>query len=135
MHNVVWGCAEILPEAVLKRQPFCSQEFHEREVARFFCFDCQVCICQICIVTDHQKHKVVLLNKAALEEKDNIMCGVKLIKNKESELCEVIKKYEKTISTLQRSVAMAKREVSRVAEEIITEIREREPRGNTRINI
>ena len=113
-------------EAVLKRQPFCSQEFHEREVARFFCFDCQVCICQICIVTDHQKHKVVLLNKAALEEKDNIMCGVKLIKNKESELCEVIKKYEKTISTLQRSLAMAKREVSRVAEEIITEIRERE---------
>ena len=85
-------------EVVLKRQPFCSQEFHEREVTRFFCLECQVCICQICIVTDHQNHKVVLLDKAALEEKDNIMCGAKLIRNKESELCEVIKQCEETIS-------------------------------------
>ena len=113
-------------EAVLKRQPFCSQEFHEREVTRFFCLECQVCICQICTVTDHQNHKVVLLDKAALEEKDNIMCGAKLIRNKESELCEVIKQFEETISKLDSNVATAQREVSRVAEEVIAEIRERE---------
>ena len=113
-------------EAVLKRQPFCLQEFHEREVTRFFCLGCQVCICQICIVTDHQNHKVVLLEKAALEEKDNIMCGAKLMRNKESELCEVVRQFEETISKLERNVAIAKREVSRVAEEIIAEIRERE---------
>ena len=113
-------------EAVLKRQPFCSQEFHEREVTRFFCLECQVCICQICIVTDHQSHKVILLEKAALVEKDNIMCGAKLIRKKESELCEVIKQCEETISKLESNVAIAKREVSRVAEEIIAEIRERE---------
>ena len=113
-------------EVVLKRQPFCSQEFHEREVTRFFCSECQVCICQICIVTDHQSHKVILLEKAALEEKDNIMCGAKLIRKKESELCEVIKQCEETISKLERNVATAKREVSRVAEEIIAETRERE---------
>ena len=113
-------------EAVLKRQPFCSQEFHEREVTRFFCLECQVCICQICIVTDHQNHKVVLLDKAALEEKDNIMCGAKLIRNKESELCEVVKQFEETISKLESNLSTAKREVSRVAEEIIAETRERE---------
>ena len=113
-------------EAVLKRQPFCSQEFHEREVTRFFCLECQVCICQICTVTDHQNHKVVLLDKAALEEKDNIMCGAKLMRNKESELCEGIKQFEETISKLESNVATAQREVSRVAEEVIAEIRERE---------
>ena len=113
-------------EAVLKRQPFCSQEFHEREVTRFFCLECQVYICQICIVTDHQNHKVVLLDKVALEEKDKIMCVAKLMRNKESELCEVIKQFEGTISKLESNVATAKQEVSRVAEEIIAEIRERE---------
>ena len=113
-------------EAVLKRQPFCSQEFHEREVTRFFCLDCQVCICQICRVTDHQNHEVVLLEKAALEEKDNIMCGAKLIRNKESELCEVVKQFDETISKLESNVATAKEEVSRVAKEVIAEIRERE---------
>ena len=113
-------------EAVLKRQPFCSQEFHEREVTRFFCLECQVCICQICTVTDHQNHKVVLLERAALKEKDKIMCGAKLIRNKESELYEVIKQFEETTSKLESNVATAKREVSRVAEEVIAEIRERE---------
>ena len=113
-------------EAVLKRQPFCSQEFHEREVTRFFCLECQVCICQICRVTDHQNHEVVLLERAALKEKDKIMCGAKLIRKKESELYEVIKQFEETTSKLESNVATAKREVSRVVEEVIAEIRERE---------
>ena len=113
-------------ETVLKRQPFCSQEFHEREVTRFFCLECQVCICQICRVTDHQNHEVVLLERAALKEKDKIMCGAKLIRNKGSELYEVIKQFEETTSKLESNVATAKREVSRVVEEVIAEIRERE---------
>ena len=113
-------------EALLKRQPFCSQQFHEREIARFFCFQCQVCICQICIVTDHQNHKVVLLDKAAHEEKCNITSGAKMIKKKESELCEVIKQFEETIYKLESNVATAKRGVSQAAEQMIAEIRERE---------
>ena len=62
-------------EALLKRQPFCSQQFHEREITRFFCFQCQVCICPLCIVTDHQNHKVVLVDKAAQEEKKKHSVG------------------------------------------------------------
>ena len=113
-------------EALLKRQPFCAQQFHEREITRFFCFHCQVCICQICIVTDHQNHKVVLLDKAAHEEKGNIMLGAEMIKKKESELCEVIKQFEETISKLESNVSSAKRGVSQAAEEMISEIRKRE---------
>ena len=113
-------------EALLRRQPFCSQQFHEREIARFFCSQCQVCICQICIVTDHQNHKVVLLDKAAHEEKDNIMSGAKLIKNMESELQEVIRQFEETISKLESNMATAKRNVKQVAEQMIANIRERE---------
>ena len=113
-------------EALLRRQPFCSQQFHEREITRFFCSQCQVCICQICIVTDHQNHKVVLLDKAAHEEKDNIMSGAKLIKKMESELQEVIKQFEETISKLESNLATAKRGVKQTAEQMIANIRERE---------
>ena len=113
-------------EALLRRQPFCSQEFHEREITRFFCSQCQVCICQICIVTDHQNHKVVLLDKAAHEEKHNIMSGAKLIKKMESELRNVIKQFEETISKLESNMATAKRNVKQVAEQMIANIRERE---------
>ena len=113
-------------EALLRRQPFCSQEFHEREITRLFCLQCKVCICPICIVTDHQNHKVVLLDKAAHEEKNNIMSGAKLIKNMESELQEVIRQFEETISKLESNMATAKRSVKQAAEQMIANIRERE---------
>ena len=113
-------------EALLKRQPFCSQQFHEKEITRFFCSQCQVCICSICIVTDHQNHNAVLLDKAAHDEKENIISGAKIIKEKETQLCQVIKEFEETISELERNFTTAKREVSRTAEQMIVDIRHRE---------
>ena len=113
-------------EALLKRQPFCSQQFHEKEITRFFCFSCQACVCQICIVTDHRNHEIVLLDKAAHDEKPNIMSGAKMMKEKISELSEVIQRFKETISELERNVTTAKRGVSQAAEQMIAQIRERE---------
>ena len=113
-------------EALLKRQPFCSQEFHERKITRFFCFSCEACVCQICIVTDHQNHKIVLLDKAARDEKPGIMSGAEMIKEKIRQLGEVIRQFEETASELERNVATAKRGVSHAADQMIAEIRERE---------
>ena len=113
-------------EALLKRQPFCSEQFHEREVARFFCFQCEAFICQICTAKDHRNHEFDLLDKAAHHEKDNILSGAKMINKKETKLWEVIKRFEETISKLERNVATAKRGVSEAVEEMIAEIRERE---------
>jgi len=113
-------------QALLKRQPFCSQEFHEKEIARFFCFSCKVCVSQICIVTDHQNHKIVLLDKAARDEKPDIMSGAEMIKEKLRELGEVIRRFEETASELERNVATAKLGVSQAADKMIAEIRERE---------
>ena len=103
-------------EALLKRQPFCSQQFHENEITRFFCFSCQACVCQICIVTDHRNHEFVLLDKAAHDEKPNIMSGAEMINERVSELCEVIRQYEETASKLENNVAAVKREVSQAAD-------------------
>ena len=113
-------------EALLKRQPFCSQQFHEKEITRFFCFSCQACVCQICIVTDHRNHEIVLLDKAAHDEKPNIMSGAELIKEKISKLSEVIQQFKETISELERNVTTAKRGVSQAAEQMIARIRKRE---------
>ena len=122
-------------EALLRRQLFCSQEFHERVITRFFCSQCQVCICQICIVTDHENHKVVGLDKAAHEEKDNIMSDAKLIKEIESELREVIKQFEETISKLKSNMVTAKLSVKQSAEQMIADIREREREGLESIEV
>ena len=113
-------------EALLKRQPFCSEQFHGKEITRFFCFSCQACVCQICIVTDHRNHEIVLLDKAAHDEKPNIISGAKMIIERVSELSEVIRKFKETASKLENNVATAKREVSQTAGQMIEVIRERE---------
>ena len=93
-------------EALLKRRPYCTQEFHGREKARFFRSQCQ--LCPICIVTDHQNHNAISLDKAGHEEKENITSGTKMIMEKEAELCKVIKEFEETISELERNFKPSK---------------------------
>ena len=113
-------------EALLKRQSFCSQQYHEREVTRFFCLDCQTCVCQVCVVTDHRNHAIDPLDKAADHEKAKIMAGTELMKEKGKFCNNVICEFEKTILTLETNISSAKQEVSRTAENIILKVRERE---------
>ena len=113
-------------EALLKRQSFCSQQYHEREVTRFFCLECQICVCQICINTDHKNHNVDPLEKAADDEKANIMAGAELIKEKRKVCNNVIREYEYTALKLDTNITAAKREVSQAAEQMIAKIREHE---------
>jgi len=113
-------------QALLKRQPFCSQQYHEREITRFFCVPCQSCVCHVCIFTDHQNHKVILLDKAADNEKENITAEAAATRKNEKALKDVIRKFEETISKLETNVAVAKPGISQSAETIITKIRERE---------
>ena len=113
-------------EALLKRQSFCPQPYHEREVTRFFCLECQICVCQVCINTDHKNHNVDPLEKAADAEKANIMAVVESIERKKKVCGDAITTFQQVIVELERNVAAAKREVSQTAEQMIAKIREHE---------
>ena len=111
-------------EALLKRQSFCPQPYHEREVTRFFCLECQICVCQVCINTDHKNHNVDPLEKAADAEKANIMAAVESIEKKKKVCGDAIKTFQQVVVELERNVTAAKREVSQTAEQMITKILE-----------
>ncbi|XP_078376430.1 E3 ubiquitin-protein ligase TRIM45-like [Oculina patagonica] len=113
-------------EALLKRQSFCSQKYHEREVTRFFCLQCQDCVCQVCIVTDHKSHDVVPLDKAADDEKANIIAEAERMKEKVQACSDVILQLEVIELELKTNTLTAKRSVSQTAEQMIAKIRERE---------
>ncbi|XP_078346146.1 E3 ubiquitin-protein ligase TRIM45-like [Oculina patagonica] len=118
-------------EALLKRKSFCSQKYHEREVTRFFCLECQTCVCQICIVTNHKNHNIDPLEKAADGEKAKIMAGVELMKEKRKVYSDVMRQLEETASKLEDNVNTAIREVSQAAEQMIATIRELEQEAIT----
>ena len=113
-------------EALLKRQPFCTKKYHEREITRFYCPQCQCCVCHLCIVTEHKSHEVILLDEAADNEKGNIMADVLMSRTRGNDLLETIRQFHHTASELRDNAQLAKRGVSQEAEQKIAEIRERE---------
>ena len=121
-------------EALLKRQSFCSEKYHEKEVTKFFCVDCQSCVCLVCTNTDHKSHYVVPLGKAADDEKANILARAALVKEK-TEVCRgVIREFEKSELELEGKITTAKRQVSQTAEQMIGKIRELEREAITALN-
>ena len=126
-------------EALLKRQSYCPQPYHEREVTRFFCLECQICVCQVCINTDHKNHNVDPLEKAADAEKTNIIAAVESIEQKKKVCGDAIKTFQRVVVELERNITIAKREVSQTAEELIAKVREHEREAtkileNTRVS-
>ena len=113
-------------EAILKRQAFCSQNYHEREVTRFYCRVCQTCVCPICIVTDHKNHDIEPLEKAADGERANILARVERMKEKNKVCSDVLREFEETAVNLETNFTTAKRQVSRAAEQMIAAIQRRE---------
>ena len=113
-------------EALLKRQPFCSKPFHEKDITSFFCSSCNDCVCQNCIATDHQSHKIALLDQAAHDERTNILEGAKMINEKVEELSEVIRQFEETSTELKNNFEIVKGEVSEAARRMIEKIQQRE---------
>ena len=113
-------------EALLQRKAFCPQKYHEREISRFYCRGCEICICQVCINTDHKDHAIEPLEKAADGERTNILAGAELMKLKNEVCSDAIRQLEETAAKLEAHITTAKRQVSRVAEQMITAIHQRE---------
>ena len=113
-------------EALLKRQSFCSENYHKKDVIRFFCVNCQSCVCQVCIATDHKSHDIVLLEKAADDEKVNIIARAQLVKGKKEACRGVIREFEKTELELETNITTAKRQVSQATEQMMGKLRQLE---------
>ena len=112
-------------EALLKRKAFCTEKYHEKEVTRFYCRVCQTCLCQICINTNHKTHEIELLETAADEERAKILAGVELMKQKHRTCRDIILQFEETAVNLEVNIAIAKRQVSQSAEQMIAVIHDR----------
>ena len=69
-------------EDVLKRPVFCQRELHDKEILKFYCKECDIPVCQTCVIVDHNKHDVDHLEVAAREVKKSITS--KLVAARES---------------------------------------------------
>ena len=95
-------------EDVLKRPTFCEKKHHENEELKFFCKDCEVAICNTCVVTLHEGHAKVLLQVAASERKLCVESTMKSQKEKALQKRNKITRLQNECIKIQAQVAGVK---------------------------
>ena len=125
-HKSLLGVLEAEDRQAIPRQQqeTCSQ--HTEERVRYYCSSCDACICPICVVEDHRSHAFDLLEKAVQEDKKNIMLTAETIKEKANLFRAKLRKLEKTSEDVEMNIAIAKQEVSKATERVITNTRQQE---------
>ena len=124
IHNSLLGLLETEDREALLKPPFCSQ--HKNERLRYFCSTCEACICPVCLAENHRRHEFDVIEKVAEEDTKFIMSNVQTIKEKENLLQEEIRKFKKTSDDVEMIIAIAKQEVSKAAQHVITTTQQQE---------
>jgi len=107
-------------ENVLKRPAFCSKKHHEKEELKFFCKDCEVAICNICVVTLHDGHVKITLEEAADERKLQVKSVIESQKQKAQLKRNKIAMLDESCIRIQEQAAIVKRDAEKFAEMMTT---------------
>ena len=96
-------------ENVLRRPVFCQKEHHENKKLKFFCKDCEVAICNTCVVTLHEGHVKVPLQDAANERKLRLESVLESQKEKALRKRNMIARIQSACNEIQEQVAFVKK--------------------------
>ena len=109
-------------ENILKRPTFCAIPGHEKKEIEFFCNICDVAICNVCALTNHDGHGKILLEQAANERKLRVKSAIESQKKSAQTKRSKITKLDESLSEVQEQAARVKRNVQEFADSIITTI-------------
>ena len=109
-------------EDVLKRPVFCQQKHHEKEELKFFCKNCDVAICNLCVATIHDGHAKIVLEEAASERKIQVKSVIETQKKNIEHKKNVIADLERQCNHIEARGNAVKRDIHKFAENMIAVI-------------
>ena len=107
-------------EDVLKRPVFCQQKHHEKEDLKFFCNNCDVAICNLCVATIHDGHAKIVLEEAASERKIQVKSAIETQKKNIEHKKNVIADLERQCNRIETRGDAVKRDIHKFAENMIS---------------
>ncbi|XP_058957430.2 E3 ubiquitin-protein ligase TRIM71-like [Pocillopora verrucosa] len=107
-------------EDVLKRPVFCQQKHHEKEELKFFCNNCDVAICNLCVATIHDGHAKIVLEEAASERKIQVKSVIETQKKNIEHKKNVIADLERQCEQIEARGNAVKRDIHTFAENMIS---------------
>ena len=106
-------------ENVLRRPVFCQKEHHENKKLKFFCKDCEVAICNTCVVTLHEGHVKVPLQDAANERKLRLESLLESQKVKALQKRNMITRLQSECNEIQEQVACVKKSAQNLVDNLM----------------
>ena len=106
-------------EDVLRRPVFCQKEHHENKKLKFFCKDCEVAICNTCVVTLHEGHVKVPLQDAANERKLRLESVLESKKEKALRKRNMITRLQSECNEIKEQVACVKKSAQNLVDNLM----------------
>ena len=106
-------------ENVLRRPAFCQKEHHENKKLKFFCKDCEVAICNTCVVTLHEGHVKVPLQDAANERKLRLESELESQKEKALRKRNMITRLQSECNEIKEQVACVKKSAQNLVDNLM----------------
>ena len=104
---------------VLRRPVFCQKEHHGNKKLKFFCKDCEVAICNTCVVTLHEGHVKVPLQDAANERKLRLESVLESQKEKALRKRNMITRLKSECNEIQEQVACVKKSAQNLVDNLL----------------
>ena len=106
-------------EDVMKRPAFCPKEDHNKEELKYFCKDCEMPLCQICVTLDHGGHNIKLIKEEAERQKTEIKSFIEKQRNNLQAKMNAVSRLDRECATLIQQGEDVKREIQTLVDNLI----------------
>ena len=109
-------------EDVMKRPAFCPKEDHNKEELKYFCKDCEMPLCQICVTLDHGGHNMKLIKEEAERQKTEMKSFIEKQRQNLRAKMNAVSRLDEECATLIQQGEDVKREIQTFVDNLIAVI-------------
>ena len=109
-------------EDVLKRPVFCAKQRHEKEELKYFCKNCEMAVCQTCVLIDHPGHALEHIEEEAERQKIEMKSMIETQEQKLQAKMDAVSKLDEDYAKLAQQCEEVKSDLQRFVDSIIARI-------------
>ena len=109
-------------EDVLKRPVFCAKQRHEKEELKYFCKNCELAVCQTCVILSHGGHALEHIEDEAERQKTEMKSMIETQRRHLQAKMDAVIKLDEYYAKLIQQCEEVKRNVQRTVDYLISNI-------------
>lgn len=113
-------------QEILRRPQFCQEASHTKEVLKYFCKPCELCICQKCAMMAHKTHEFVPMEEAAGQARLRMEESIEKVQTRADVCREQMRQSQKNHRETEEQILTAQQAVQQNTKRLIEMARQHE---------